>query len=91
MRVISSGPSKADENEEKKDDKKNMLLISAAFGIGTLTFFLCVSAVFYFSVDSELFKVESTYCRPVTAMKLTYHPITEIMEEIDLMQKSASA
>ena len=67
-----------------KDDKtkKKMLLFSAAFGIGTFLFFLCVSATFYFSVD-ELLRLEpkSKYCHPVTAMKLTYHPITEIMEE----------
>ena len=68
-----------------KDDKtkKKMLLFSAAFGISTFLFFLCVSATFYFSVDSELLRLEpkSKYCHPVTAMKLTYHPITEIMEE----------
>lgn len=68
-----------------KDEKTNkkMLLFSAAFGIGTLFFFLCVSATFFFSVNSELLQFEpnSKYCHPVTAMKLTYHPITEIMEE----------
>ena len=69
--------------ERMKDEKTNkkMLIISTAFGMGTLTFFLCVSATFYLSVDSELLKFEPKYCHPVTAMKLTYHPESEIMEE----------
>ena len=65
--------------QEGKTNKK--MLFSSAFGIGTLFFFLCVSATFYFSVNSELLQFEPKYCHPVTAMKLTYHPITEIMEE----------
>lgn len=67
--------------EKMEETNKKMFLISAAFGIGTLTFFLSVSATLYFSVNSELLKFEPKYCHPVTAMKLTYHPITEIMEE----------